>query len=648
MESDEMEMTIAELQSLIRDRVQKTLLSSSALNEKFHRLRSLLCRNQTQISKLSTVCQSVAKCEQTVKELYSLIGWEYEDDSDESNGKPSGCSRARPFLFVTSRRHIHKTSSQSSSSEDEEMQESHEDILNKNAVVVLTKLKQSQIMAALRAPSPQPDSSDEDVLNGSESDMQWEPETHGIDPEFSGSDFEIKPRKRRKMDPSYSRCRTTKKIGRVRRIYRITDSSTSSSESNRGEAASDDDDKTTEATELQENGSKIIIQSEKKTTESVENETAELCKSNSTESGKLESGETKSPESGKIKSTESGESKSTESGESKSTESGESKSTESGESKNTETKERKTMELRKRKTDSDKKQTTESDKQKTTKSTTSKAPQADTTTSSQSNTKTGPQSNASKAATLSTDNKGGAPVDGQSQKTTDTPPKVQHVEITVNMSVLARRRTLSWKPGKVIEIITKGDGKVKYKVIFEEKGKCLVSSHHIAPVTLPLLDNLFVGARVVVKSESDQADFQPGILTEVPNRKNRMRFLVFIDDHTPVYCPLPSLRLVCKPLEDPLDDIPDENHRSYMRGYLKSWPYPPLTQYKVGQMVKVHYNDALEKCEVLEIDCSLIRVVFPCDQQKEWIFRGSMRLEHIININKDMLTKPNGEKNEPS
>lgn len=71
--------------------------------------------------------------------------------------------------------------------------------------------------------------------------------------------------------------------------------------------------------------------------------------------------------------------------------------------------------------------------------------------------------------------------------------------------------------------VVSGDGKVKYKVVFEEVGKCLVSSHHIALVTLPQLDYLFVGARVVVKSTSEQADFKPGILAEVPSRKNRMR-----------------------------------------------------------------------------------------------------------------------------
>lgn len=291
--------------------------------------------------------------------------------------------RARPFLFVNSRRHIHKTppfqtsSSQYSSSEEEEMQERHEDcelpvVLNKRAVVVLTKLSSSQIDAVLHASSHQPDSSNEDSLNGSESDMQWEPEINSIESDFSGSEFKIRRSKRRRTDTNYRRSTRTKRTSRRRRhIYRISDSSTdgstSNNESNRvenspGEATLDDDD-STGATVLQENGLKTTIQSEeRKTTES--------------------------------------ETKTTESDKSKSTELDKNKSAESGKSKNTEPEERKT--------NPDKKQTTESDKQKTLNSVASKTtPQVNTTTAtSQSNTKTGSQSDTDKSSTLSADSKG--------------------------------------------------------------------------------------------------------------------------------------------------------------------------------------------------------------------------------------------------
>jgi len=73
------------------------------------------------------------------------------------------------------------------------------------------------------------------------------------------------------------------------------------------------------------------------------------------------------------------------------------------------------------------------------------------------------------------------------------------------------------------------DGKLKYKIRFEEKGKSLVSGHHIALNCMPDVEHLFVGARVVVKSLADQSQFCPGVLGELPSRKNRMRFVCMVD-----------------------------------------------------------------------------------------------------------------------
>ncbi|XP_023151351.3 histone-lysine N-methyltransferase SETDB1-B-like isoform X2 [Amphiprion ocellaris] len=120
-------------------------------------------------------------------------------------------------------------------------------------------------------------------------------------------------------------------------------------------------------------------------------------------------------------------------------------------------------------------------------------------------------------------------------------------EVEVDMVVLARKRPMRWQRGKIMEILTKEDGRLKYKVNFEEKGKSLVSGHHIAFDKTPKLEQLYIGARVVVQCQENKFRFRPGVLGELPSRKNRLRFLVFMDDHTPVYVGLPSLRLVCRP-----------------------------------------------------------------------------------------------------
>ncbi|XP_037548922.1 histone-lysine N-methyltransferase SETDB1-A [Nematolebias whitei] len=502
--------------------------------------------------------RSVAECEKSVKELYSLLEWEYNDeDSGAADAESTSCRPILPFLFVPSKYNIIEHSSsephspQSSKAEDGEIQERWDDcespiILKKEAVVVLTKLRSDQVTAALCPPPPQLDNSENE--SSANSETQWEPEnvsSDSGDSEFSVSDFDTRPSKKRKFSDSIWKYKRIKQLSRVRNTARATRSKTSrlragtksSAESNKMETtvnATPDDDaanNTSEAIALHANTS---------------NETS----------------------------------------------------------------------------------TSESDETKTPQSNTSKTnPQANATNSTpQSNTQTSPKRCPVKTSTVPAENK-------------TPPPKLPEVGITVNMNVLARRRTMCWKPGKITEIITKEDGKVKYKVVFDEKGKSLVSSHHIALDCTPVVDYLVVGARVVVKCQDDQPYFKPGILAEVPGRKNRMRFLVFFDDHTPLYCGLPLIRLVCKPLADPLDDIPDENHRNYMRGYLNSWPYPLLSHYRAGQTLNIEYNGVQQKCDVLEVDSSLIYVVLLCDKQKEWVYRGSMRLEHMVKLRKEMLVK---------
>lgn len=214
-------------------------------------------------------------------------------------------------------------------------------------------------------------------------------------------------------------------------------------------------------------------------------------------------------------------------------------------------------------------------------------------------------------------------------ETTKVRPDLPEEEVSLDMIVLARRKTQRWQRGKILEINAKEDGRLRCKIGFEEKGKSRVSGHHIAFNSTPRLEQLYVGARVVVRCQENKFMFRPAILAELPSRKNRLRFLVIMDDHTPAYVGLPFLHLVCRPLESALDDIPDGLHKSFMRKYLKDWPYPHLTQYNVGQTLNVEVDGEWKKCEVLVTDCSLMRVVFQENQHKEWLHRGSIRLEHI-------------------
>lgn len=63
-------------------------------------------------------------------------------------------------------------------------------------------------------------------------------------------------------------------------------------------------------------------------------------------------------------------------------------------------------------------------------------------------------------------------------------------------------------------------------------------------------------------------------------------------------------------VENPLDDISDEMHKSFMQEYFEKWPYVPRVQYSVGEKLSATFNGQLHACEVLVTDSSLIQVVF--------------------------------------
>lgn len=63
-------------------------------------------------------------------------------------------------------------------------------------------------------------------------------------------------------------------------------------------------------------------------------------------------------------------------------------------------------------------------------------------------------------------------------------------------------------------------------------------------------------------------------------------------------------------MPDSLNDIPDDDHRNFIKDYLQMWPYPRQTQYKVGQIINVELNGIQERCEVQVVDSSLMQVLF--------------------------------------
>ncbi|XP_066539365.1 histone-lysine N-methyltransferase SETDB1-B [Hoplias malabaricus] len=211
-------------------------------------------------------------------------------------------------------------------------------------------------------------------------------------------------------------------------------------------------------------------------------------------------------------------------------------------------------------------------------------------------------------------------------------PAIKQDAMTLNMSILGKKRTKTWHRGVLVAINPVGNS-FKYKVKFENKGKSLLSGNHVAFDYHPTLERLYVGARVVAKyKDGNQVWLYAGIVAEMPNSKNRMRFLIFFDDGYASYVGLPELYPVCRPLQNTWEDIEDESCRDFIREYITAYPNRPMVLLKPGQIIKTEWEGTWWRSRVEEVDGSLVKMLFLDDKRSEWIYRGSTRLEPMFNL----------------
>ncbi|XP_040923578.1 histone-lysine N-methyltransferase SETDB1-B [Betta splendens] len=205
-------------------------------------------------------------------------------------------------------------------------------------------------------------------------------------------------------------------------------------------------------------------------------------------------------------------------------------------------------------------------------------------------------------------------------------------ELRIGMSILGKKRTKTWHRGTLVAINPVGNGVFKYKVKFD-KGKSLLSGNHVAFDYNPTLENLYVGARVVAKyKDGNLVWLYAGIVAEMPNNKNRMRFLIFFDDGYASYVTLPELHPICRSLKHTWEDIEDASCRDFIEEYITAYPSRPMVLLKVGQIIKTEWEGTWWRSKVEEVDGSLVKILFLDDKRSEWIYRGSTRLEPMFNL----------------
>ncbi|XP_058451302.1 histone-lysine N-methyltransferase eggless [Malaya genurostris] len=148
--------------------------------------------------------------------------------------------------------------------------------------------------------------------------------------------------------------------------------------------------------------------------------------------------------------------------------------------------------------------------------------------------------------------------------------------------------------------------------------------------------------------------FYPGIIAESFGKYNRHRYLIFFDDGYAQYVSHGDVRVVCEESKEVWLDI-HPHSQDFIRNYLMNYrSQRPMVQVKVGQRIITEWKGKWIYAKVVDIDASLVQLLFPEDNRYEWIYRGSTRLGPLYQEKALSMSKINNKfskfqkRNEPS
>eukprot|EP00092_Neocalanus_flemingeri_P039054 GFUD01042514.1.p1 GENE.GFUD01042514.1~~GFUD01042514.1.p1 ORF type:complete len:1002 (-),score=358.73 GFUD01042514.1:84-3089(-) len=136
-----------------------------------------------------------------------------------------------------------------------------------------------------------------------------------------------------------------------------------------------------------------------------------------------------------------------------------------------------------------------------------------------------------------------------------------------------------------------------------------------------------VGTRCVAfcRDKEQVGVFRSGVVAEPPKILNKNRYLVFLDDGYPAYVAHMDLRVVVQSSPDVWEDVISTS-REFIHQYLVQYPERPMVRLSPGQTVKTECEGKWWITKVVEVDASLVLLMFDKDRRTEWLYRGSTRL----------------------
>ncbi|XP_054712461.1 histone-lysine N-methyltransferase SETDB1-like [Uloborus diversus] len=190
----------------------------------------------------------------------------------------------------------------------------------------------------------------------------------------------------------------------------------------------------------------------------------------------------------------------------------------------------------------------------------------------------------------------------------------------------------TWEKGTILRICENSTEKL-YRVRFDSNklinpkfcnGKQLAYSEP-SDVLIP------VGTRIIAKyTDQVVSAMYAGVIAEPPKTSNNGRYLIFFDDGYAQYISQHDINVVREQSEDVSEDV-HEKLRDFIKGYLSKYPERPMVKLQVNQFTKTELNSEWCDTKVVEVDASMVKLVFLKSQSTEWVYRGSTRLQPLYN-----------------
>ncbi|XP_071831065.1 histone-lysine N-methyltransferase SETDB1-B-like isoform X2 [Apostichopus japonicus] len=199
--------------------------------------------------------------------------------------------------------------------------------------------------------------------------------------------------------------------------------------------------------------------------------------------------------------------------------------------------------------------------------------------------------------------------------------------------ILAKWKDNCWFRGGLVDIIKDQKGQEKFKVRIQrdrDMVQIIVSGTQIASIHSAKSSELTIGQRVVALFREEDGDdcLYAGVIAEMPMTTNHGRYLVFFDDGYVQYMHRKRIHLVYQNSKNVWDDV-EELMSEFVKDYLEQYPFRPLVRVIAGIEVKTEFQGKWLKAKVMEVDSSLVLMQYTNDAQKEWLYRGSTRLEPV-------------------